>query len=524
MYRSAKSTSTGIKMSPRGTVLNILSALVRIQAGAVFRAPPVVQHIFTRDTCLAGVSKNLGSGGNSYFGDIVLNSSNYDCLEGIGLGARGVEGWPVGVSTGNISSLRTAILSTSTWPGLSFELWLTLGSVSRLGGSSSYDSHAVTILAFDEDSNGSDDACGRTSQLEITYNPFITTTQLKIRSYIDWINPCFHFWPLDPWPDRESPIHYVLTVDQILRDRDDDILDHRRGLFEWFFNGEYVGQHSQGVRLPYGMVRQWTDDLRLTLLERRRDAYRGYSQPFTGNLFSVAIYDYVLNDTEILSLYNEGAHHSVPRVYDQTVYVPEDGETGEHYENPHYYRRIVRTEDLFIFNVDVFDADADPEFPNYGRDIPIPTLFVKTLPRVGDLYNSSGAPILSVPFEVPHQNGSFLFRFRPRKDEASTADGVYTSFKIYAIDNVLGSQTVGDATVSINVVPHNDPPVAFNGSQVVIAGTKENIIELQGSDPDEGDFIAGARISILPPNGKLYQVRTIISGKNWRSYFLASRQ
>lgn len=501
-------------METRRTVFILLSALVRIQAAAVLRAPPAVQHIFTRATCEAAVSKNLGSKGTSYFGDIVLNTSNFDCLDGIGIDARGVEGWPVGVSTGNISALRTAILSTTTWPGLTFEFWLTLGSISRISGSSTYGNHAATILAFDEESDGSNDECGFTSQLEIVYNPYYTRTEFRLFSETDWLHPCLRFDPFSQWKNRQDPLHYVVTLEEETLDRDDDILDPTKGTFEWFFDGEYIGGRTQGQVLPYEMATLWTDDLQLTILERRRDAYRGYSQPFPGNLFSFAIYDYVLNDTEILSLYNDGAFDSIPRVYDHTVYVPEDGVTGQHYEDPYYYRKVVQTEELFIFEVVVIDADGDPDFPNYGKNVPEPTLFLKSLPSVGDLYNSSDYPILSVPFEVLHQNGTFPLKFRPRANEESTADGVYTSFKIYAIDNVLGTRSVNDATVSINVVPHNDPPIAFNGSQLVYAGTKENIIELNGSDPDVGDFIAGGRIAILPPQGQLYQVRTTTSSKH----------
>ncbi|CAN0087718.1 unnamed protein product, partial [Sphacelaria rigidula] len=163
-------------------------------------------------------------------------------------------------------------------------------------------------------------------------------------------------------------------------------------------------------------------------------------------------------------------------------------------------------DDVHRIYLGAYDQDLDPTTPNYPLNHSLPTVVLSTLPDTGYLYELSGTQIVSTPFTLELIDGFYPVRYRPLPNEASP-DGwtPYTSFQYFAEDSANASRS-RLATVSIVVTAKNDPPVAFNDSDFVYVGTRENILHFFGSDMDDDDYVTGARVAIFPARGQLFQV------------------
>lgn len=496
--------SSGIKMVAQLAGLILLAAIIQA------RAAPVTQYNFTRETCLEGVSENVGTGGADYFGKMVLNTSLFECLEGSGLKGNGMEGpaWPIASSTGNVSALRTEIRSqkNSDWPGLSFELWVSLGDPQCYQASSTHGCQ-IALLSIGTDPDDSD-YCGYSTEFELSYDGIdgLLTLRVVENPSLPSVASCLAFTCTYQFDPSDYPFHLVLTIGETTRYSDTYIV------LRWYLNGTQVSYYWTPNITPQLMVKQWTDSYQLHLLGRRRLEEDVWEQttywPFEGRLFGAAIYVEELSANRILAIFNDGIVDSTPVVNDIVVEIPEDGERGHHYDTPQYYLQEIPGDELYGIDIGagLYDADNDPFNPNYPKDYAVPRILVATMPLTGDLFNSSGDLMLSAPFEVDEVNGTHTVRYRPLLNDASTSDTGYVNITFYAEDGRLGSRSVTNATLTVRVYAKNDPPEAFNDSQLVYAGTNENIIHFDATDVDEGDFVAGALISVLPARGKLYQV------------------
>ncbi|CAM9753424.1 unnamed protein product, partial [Discosporangium mesarthrocarpum] len=226
---------------------------------------------------------------------------------------------------------------------------------------------------------------------------------------------------------------------------------------------------------------------------------------FQGEVYLLAIYTRTLNNSEVLRNFEAEIGNSVPIVANISVTINEDGETGNHYDEPEYYLADVPFTDLPVISLGVYDADHDQGNPNIDKELPLPRIFVLSLPAKGNLYNISGTPISYVPYEVALDETTYNMKYRPERDEYSS-DEVYTSFEYYAIDGKTSKRSIENATVTVHVLPKNDPPRAFNITTSAVVGTKNNIVFLDGEDQDVGDLVQDAVVSHGPVQGNLYQV------------------
>lgn len=467
------------------------------------RAAPIVQYNFSRETCLEGVSENLGTGGAAYFGTLVLNSSVYDCLDGTGVKGNGeATGWPIASSVGNISALKTEITSQTNgtdWPGLSFELWFSLGNPTC--DEDPDNMCLISLLTFGADPEG-DDTCGKTTDLEIYYDR--TVRYLKIRILHSLARSTCAVLPCSyTVKASDYPVHLVLLIGAHVRYSIYDYID-----LTWYLNGTQVYYYITNEVTAQEMVADWREGYQLHLLDRRREELNSWDQddnwPFEGTLFGAAIYIGKLSAERILAIFNEGVVESDVFVYNQTVQLAEDGEDGDHYDTPEYYLQEIPWDELYSINIDAYDADNERSNPNYPLNIPAPKVFVTSIPLTGELINSSGDVQILAPFEVIGIDDGYPVKYRPLRDDAKNST-VYANFTYYAVDGRNGART-SSATVTIYVYAKNDPPTAFANSSLAYAGISENIVHLYGEDYEEFDFLTGAMISVLPGRGTLYQV------------------
>ncbi len=70
-----------------------------------------------------------------------------------------------------------------------------------------------------------------------------------------------------------------------------------------------------------------------------------------GSIYLAAIYTRVLTDTEIEQNYAAGLPKSSPVVFDAAITINEDGEVGDHYDDPSYYWEPVPTPELQTFKL-----------------------------------------------------------------------------------------------------------------------------------------------------------------------------
>lgn len=481
--------------------------------------PPVIKYEVTREDCLAGALKNVGLYGDEGIGSLLLDQENntHYCLDGTGLGAVGVQhGYSIGVSAEDITVLRSYYndrrKADLPWTGMTFEMWLSLDKVTCPIYTDSF--CQIVLVSFGDNSHRRDHRCGQANQIEITYRPWLPGISFKMISESRYWESCWEypFWNA-PIEVTQFPMHVAITMNEgaftLSTHEWPPIRVWKVGAttYDLFINGTFRDTYAHEDRNPAASAFKWDSDHHLTLLDRRRFGYTGTYWPFQGRFWGFAIYNYTINDTDIFNLYKQRVVESAPFVYNQAVNVPEDGEDGDHYDNPHYYRVPVPSDELYKINLGVYDQDLDPLTPNFPDNHSLPTVIISSLPHIGYLYNLTGGPILTTPYTVDIIDGLYTVRYRPLHNEASPDRWTpYTSFQYYAEDNGNASRSENTATVSIIVDKKNDPPVGFNDSDLAYTGTRENIFHFFGSDIDDGDYVTGARVAIFPARGQLFQV------------------
>ena len=237
------------------------------------------------------------------------------------------------------------------------------------------------------------------------------------------------------------------------------------------------------------------------------EAAAAAAQPWIGELYMAAAYDRALGSTAVATNFAALLTNSAPSVKSSIVVVQEDGMASDHYGTPEYYRQAAPVADLATLTITAYDfeSDAANEFVYSGTNPP-PTLHLSSLPDKGTLYDSADAVITSTAQPLPQgSGGTALLRYRPLLDESSGAGSIYTAFNFYAVDGATGQRSVTDATISISVVPADDPPVADMAAFQALTGA-ENTLCVTGSDVDSGDAVVGVVLMAAPTHGTLFKM------------------
>lgn len=484
----------------------------------------LVQYDFSQADCRRGSMADV-AGGETYFGELVLNKSWVTCLEGAGAqGTVSSPGWPAASSTGNTTAFMEVLQGPDVFPGFAVEVWLSISNdttCARYDASGNFlrECHAPILTIGRPTVLESSEYCKDHSNMEIVY-------RVDYRNFLAVFNGgykfnfCLEFGTAYKFPTEALgyAFHLVFSVKETY------YYGQQYSFFEWFINGSRVANGLSSYAAPALMMSNWDADYVLHLLDRRRWPDSTLYTPLKAKLFRVALHNGSFDTALAFSRYSSGSTNSTPNIYDSTVDIMEDGELGDHYDEPEYYRGPFPPAELRQIPLSFSDADRNPVTPNYNNLYP--KIFVYALPNRGFLVTSSGEEVISTPFEVLEVGGMFNVRYRPPYNDYGNEGVSYTSFSFFATDRYTGSQSFTNATVTVNVFSKNDPPVALNSSHVVYVGTKHNMLALQSTDVDADDYIQAAFIVETPTKGKLYQVcprRVATSLDSCRSFKLSSR-
>lgn len=221
----------------------------------------------------------------------------------------------------------------------------------------------------------------------------------------------------------------------------------------WYINGELV----KVIGVTGGTV-SWQGGFYLQVLN---DAVAVRSVPEenatpSGSVFLVAMYKRPLTGSEVAQNYDAGLGHSPPVAEDISVTIWEDGEIGEHYDNPGLYAQnpMVSASNLSIIYLLVVDLDQTEGFPGFveGAKNLAAAVFIDGLPSRGMLSDIDREESTVIPHHVA-LDGGYYVRYRPEKDEYSGASYPYTSFTYTAVDSVTNEVSVVPGVVHIYVLP-----------------------------------------------------------------------
>lgn len=460
----------------------------------------LAQYDFSQTSCRRGSTEDV-AGGEAFFGDLNLNTSA-SCINGVGIeGSASSPGWPAATSIRNNTAFLEALEGPDVFPGFAVELWMTIrdSTCEQYDASGVYISNCqAPILAISSPAvNGG--WCQDHVDMELLYRTeyqnFVTTFNGG-NSYGD----CLDYGTTYQLTTEllGYAFHFVFSV------REATFNGREYGWFEWFVNGSKVSVQFSSALLPSTLLSYWHPDYILQLFDRRRVTDSTSYTPFEATIFRVALHNESFDNTKAFARYSAPIANSTPTVHDSSYYLMEDGESGDHYNEPEYYREPFPVAELQDIPLGVYDSDNDPTTPNYNNVYP--KVFGYTLPIRGFLVNSSGANIVSTPFEVLEVGGIFSVKYRPPFNDYKHENSSYANVSFFANDGFSGNRSFTNATITIYVLSKNDPPVALNSSHVVYVGTKHNILPLQGTDIDIYDYAQGAFIAEPPPGGTLLQV------------------
>lgn len=459
-------------------------------------ADSTFEYTFSREECLNGYATDTQE--SAVFGNLNINTSAVTC-KGLGVEAKpGIRGDQRIVSTLNAS--RFAAEFDTADAGWTFETWATFQNF--------YDCpsciirHMLSIGSIDEDMverGWAETSSISVLQENVEQSVAMRTSMGMATQYAQVAAGLVIEWGL--------PVHVVFTSTTEGTDA-----SSTSGLAfsaaRWYINGEL----AKVPDIDRGTV-TWQGDFHLQLLN---DAVAVRSVPAenaapSGSVFLVAMYNRPLNGSEVAQNYDAGLAHSPPVAEDIPVTIWEDGEIGDHYDNPGLYAQdpMVSASNLSIISLLVVDMDQTEGFPGFveGAENLVAAVFIDGLPSRGTLFDIDGQEITVIPHHVA-LDGGYYVRYRPEKDEYSGPSDRYTSFTYTAMDSVTGEPSVVPGVVDIYVLPKNDPPVPNEVSATVTTGG-EHTIFLNGTDVDSsnGDTIEGAVVVALPTYGVLYQVR-----------------
>ncbi len=453
----------------------------------------VADFVFEQEACESGLIQD--SHDERLIGYIEV--IDVECLEGGGI--RRFNGTSGLLKASEDMTEISKVMSTSNF---SVELWL------------SFDYDSIDVSDYDHGQMLFQTQSGDES------NPMISpavslaadlidvhqTLEAGFQSEVVWNNMILSGWLST---EREIPnygqnkSHVVMTL---------GALDSEQTLLKLYVNGEIltdeVDDDFYNKIVP--RLAGWSESDKINLLRNT-----GVSNSvWTTRLYSFALWNCTLTEGDITARLAEGPPNSLPIVYDERVHVKQNGEVeGDHSDDAAYYSTAIPAEDLATISLRAYDYDDT----NRGGDDSL-RIQITRLPSNGAaLYQSNGSKITQILTEVPRSashGGNFTVRFRPPHNVVSNFtsndDGdvwsVLSTFTFRAVDaRDTRVTSLINATVSVVVVPVNQPPLPSNTSvATVLAGRKEVLPALNGTDTDNN--ILNATITSIPTQGKVYNV------------------
>lgn len=225
--------------------------------------------------------------------------------------------------------------------------------------------------------------------------------------------------------------------------------------------------------------------------------------PLIGKVYYFAFYEHILNSSQISTNYNAKLPPSPTFVAPMTVHIQENGEVGNHSQDPSFYSRPILATQLPIISLEGYNFDNTPESPNYNP-FGLSTMSFEIVSNVsiGVLYFENGIEITKFPATI-HRNGStglYNVRYRPPYDKFNIDFTTpLASFYIQANDS---NELSANAIVSIFVSHVPKPPVVSPQNQFFsIYANQFASITVSGVDIDSP--IKSMIIDSLPQLGNL---------------------
>lgn len=145
-----------------------------------------------------------------------------------------------------------------------------------------------------------------------------------------------------------------------------------------------------------------------------------------GVIYKVALYNDILQPSEIDNIYNKKLPNSMPVVWNVTYTIKEGGEVGDHHNNPEYYRKEVPFIDLAVLILPIYDFDDDPKSPNYAENARenCKKLEIVSIPKRGTLYDLLNNSRVSNGYMISCTS-NYSLKYRPQFKQFSKYDMQY---------------------------------------------------------------------------------------------------
>jgi hypothetical protein len=462
----------------------------------------LAQYLFTADACAAGtpIADTAGAAAST-FGDLD-RAAAVACLNHIGVSSTSGSPTAVRLTSQSTAAALAAALNSGT--GFTLELWLRHEALATTATSAS-------ILSISSGTSGATAAAaGRDCPAAADLVLYRSGAQyaLSVKHTSDVCGTVI-FSPTIT--NGAGPVHVSITFDM-------SAAASTSATATVYINGAaadvktqvlYPNRYIGSGNFAPDFTTVWNPTYRLQLLSdyRTADAQAAgetHWAPWAGELYLAALYGRALTAAEVSGNYAAALPNSAPAVTAVSFTVEEDGEDGDHYSSPEYYLTEVPLSDLAALTLPTaydFESDVGNAI-GYSVTNPLPLLHLASLPTRGTVYDSSGAAITA----VPHTLADGTFRFRPVKDESSGAAAAYATFAYYATDGATGARSTADGTVTLHVLPKNDPPVAAAATFQASTGAVSDKLCVTGTDSDAGDGVVSAAVVLPPLHGILYQV------------------
>ncbi len=469
-------------------LLGLLSILACRSALCAYedRVPGAVTvYDFPRDNCLSDFIQLSSSSSEGWFGDLELSEAVI-CNGWTGITGSDTNDVTPTVSKRDAGGLPARISNTQHSDGITLELWLK--HPEEYNPNENLEIFGIRpSLSNSGDNPDQGDGCDMCLSIE-NGKYFLTLHDGEI---ID----------VGPPVGGNDYEHFVITIDPIT------YFPEKYYVCNYYIDSQHVlttflPSYSQGGDAATSgtsifEVDPWDSTKHLHLL-----GSGDFEWP--GSIYLVAIYPRILTAAEIQQNYASGLPAPIPVVFDSSITINEDGEVGDHYDDPTYYWEPVPTLDLQTFTLpNAYCASTDENSLAYDVNAVDPVIYISSIPSKGEFY--SGSLVLITTDALPFQlSPDETLRYRPLGNESSIVEP-YVTFTYMAVDAVDDSIESFPATVSIFVTPKNDPPSASDVTVSVHNGAPSKLC-ISGTDADDGDEVVSATILSLPTMGSLYEV------------------
>lgn len=241
---------------------------------------------------------------------------------------------------------------------------------------------------------------------------------------------------------------------------------------------------------------------------------------WNGELYSFTLFNDSLTSVSVKTLFENGSPNALPVVNSMNVTVQQNGEMGDHSNEPRFYESPIPSNEVSVITLDADDRDElETSHPYSSSRRSAAKVQLLSLPlHGGTLYYMNGTEILN-PFTIISRNrdynNTFVVRYRPIFDQYSdNVNHTLDSFRFRAVDGyVSNTYSINNATVGIIVSRVNRPPVPQeNNTAMVYAGKWTVLPVLNGTDSD--GVISRLAITSLPAYGQLFSITNTMAYTN----------